>query len=221
MNCGLREEYAAARRILGYLNYPVYLIPGNHDDKIEFHRALHNICPHIGADSQSMHYAIDTHEPLRLLFIDTSVAGMPHGHLTDTALAWLEAELAKSSKESAIFMHHPPIAFGNIQMDNIMCRNGAALLALIDRYRHITRVYCGHVHRVMFAQYKQAIIASVAGTVHQAPYFHYDASDRYSLEAGPMLFHRYLPESGLISYCQHLDTAQPDYRYFHNISCAD
>ncbi len=30
------EEYQVARQILGSLNYPLYLIPGNHDDKAHF-----------------------------------------------------------------------------------------------------------------------------------------------------------------------------------------
>ena len=42
VNCGRPEEYQVARQILGSLNYPLYLIPGNHDDKAHFLEHLHH-----------------------------------------------------------------------------------------------------------------------------------------------------------------------------------
>jgi Icc protein len=36
VNCGLASEYQVARRTLSNLHYPLYIIPGNHDDKAQF-----------------------------------------------------------------------------------------------------------------------------------------------------------------------------------------
>ena len=59
VNCGRPEEYQVARQILGSLNYPLYLIPGNHDDKAHFLEHLHPLCPQLGNDPQNMRYAVD------------------------------------------------------------------------------------------------------------------------------------------------------------------
>ena len=74
VNCGRPEEYQMARQILGSLNYPLYLIPGNHDDKAHFLEHLHPLCPQLGNDPQNMRYAVDDFAT-RLLFIDSSRAG--------------------------------------------------------------------------------------------------------------------------------------------------
>ena len=80
VNCGRPQEYEVARQILGSLNYPLYLIPGNHDDKALFLEYLHPLCPQLGSDPQNMHYAVDDFAT-RLLFIDSSRAGTSSGWL--------------------------------------------------------------------------------------------------------------------------------------------
>ena len=56
VNCGRPEEYQVARQILGSLNYPLYLIPGNHDDKAHFSRASSSAVP--AAGQRSAKYAL-------------------------------------------------------------------------------------------------------------------------------------------------------------------
>lgn len=85
VNCGRPQEYEVARQILGNLNYPLYLIPGNHDDKALFLEYLHPLCPQLGNDPQNMHYAVDDFAT-RLLFIDSSRAGTSSGWLTDETI---------------------------------------------------------------------------------------------------------------------------------------
>lgn len=86
VNCDRPQEYRRAREILGTLRYPLFLIPGNHDDKAHFLEYLHPLCPQLGTDPQNMRYAIDDY-PTRLLFIDSSLAGSSKGFLTDETLA--------------------------------------------------------------------------------------------------------------------------------------
>ncbi|PVW75318.1 phosphodiesterase, partial [Klebsiella pneumoniae] len=105
VNCGRPEEYQVARQILGSLNYPLYLIPGNHDDKAHFLEHLHPLCPQLGNDPQNMRYAVDDFAT-RLLFIDSSHAGTSKGWLTDETISWLEAQLFEGGdKPATIFMH--------------------------------------------------------------------------------------------------------------------
>lgn len=220
-NCGTAAEYQVAKRLLGYLNYPVYLIPGNHDNKSNFLNSFQPLCPSLGHDPEHIAYAIDNKNfPVRLLFIDSSLAGESKGYLTPYSIDWLTQQLSQQSKETFIFLHHPPLLLGNKQMDRIACENGHLLLALIKRFPHITRIFCGHVHRTIFTQYRQAIIASAPGTVHQIPYQFYDATDTYTLEPASMLMHRYVPETGIVSYSYAL-VEQPRYYYAHKISYAE
>ena len=118
VNCGRPQEYEVARQILGSLNYPLYLIPGNHDDKALFLEYLHPLCPQLGSDPQNMHYAVDDFAT-RLLFIDSSRAGTSSGWLTDETIKWLEAQLFDGGdKPATVFMHHPPLPLGNAQQSS-------------------------------------------------------------------------------------------------------
>ena len=111
VNCGRPEEYQVARQILGSLNYPLYLIPGNHDDKAHFLEHLHPLCPQLGNDPQNMRYAVDDFAT-RLLFIDSSHAGTSKGWLTDETIGWLEAQLFEGGDNPAtIFMPTIPGLF--------------------------------------------------------------------------------------------------------------
>lgn len=126
VNCGRPSEYEVARQVLGTIKSPLYLIPGNHDDKAHFLEYLRPLCPQLGDDPENIRYAVDDFAT-RLLFIDSSLAGHSKGWLTDNTVAWLEAELtASGDKPTAVFMHHPPLPLGNAQMDKIAWRKRPA-----------------------------------------------------------------------------------------------
>ncbi|PWC17774.1 phosphodiesterase [Brenneria corticis] len=219
VNCGCPREYQVARRVLQMLDYPLYVIPGNHDDKHHFLDAMRPLCPQLGDDAENIRYAVDDF-PLRLLFIDSSLTGQSKGWLTPATLDWLEQQLtAHQERESAIFMHHPPLPLGSAQMDPIACENGREILQLIERFPQLTRVFCGHNHRLIVTQYRQAIVATVPGTVHQVPYFHHDDAPYYNLEPASFVMHRHVPLTGLVSYCQSLAPFAGPYRYDPRISC--
>ncbi len=155
VNCGRPEEYRMARQILGGLDYPLFVIPGNHDDKAHFLEYLRPLCPQLGTDPQNMRYAIDDFAT-RLLFIDSSLAGESKGWLTSETLNWLEAQLiAGGDKPTAVFMHHPPLPLGNAQMDRIACENGHLLLKLVERFPALVRIFCGHNHSLTLTQYRR------------------------------------------------------------------
>ena len=191
VNCGRPEEYQVARQILGSLNYPLYLIPGNHDDKAHFLEHLHPLCPQLGNDPQNMRYAVDDFAT-RLLFIDSSRAG--------TSKGWL------------------PLPLGNAQMDPIACENGHRLLALVERFPSLTRIFCGHNHSLTMTQYRQALISTIPGTVHQVPYCHEDTRPYYDLSPASCLMHRQVGEQW-VSYQHSLAHYAGPWLYDENISC--
>jgi len=122
-------------------------------------------------------------------------------------------------KPTAVFMHHPPLKLGSAQMDRIACENGDKLLALIDRFPALCRVFCGHTHRLIFTQYRQATITTIPGTVHQVPYFHENPAPYYNLEPAACLMHRLVEGAGLVSYLHSLAHYPGPYLYNTAISC--
>lgn len=217
VNGGLIEEYEVAHNILGNLDYPLFIIPGNHDDKNNLLSLLHPLCPHLGHNPEEIHYAIDIF-PTRLLFIDTSLEGVSKGWLSTNTLLWLESELSKSgNRPVAIFMHHPPLALGNAQMDPIACENGYELLALAERFPSLIRIFCGHNHNLSLTQYKHTIIATVPATVHQVPYYNEDPRPYYDMSPPACLMHRQI-EDQWVSYYHSLAHYPGPWLYNQKIS---
>ncbi|MEF3695183.1 MAG: metallophosphoesterase, partial [Candidatus Cloacimonadota bacterium] len=121
VNCGQKQEYAMARRILGQLTMPLYIIPGNHDNNANFLEALTDICPpleNVGKTGEhNIRYTIEEF-PVRFIMLDSSVGGELHGEIGREQLAWLEEELQKDAdRETAVCMHHNPLPSGNAHMD--------------------------------------------------------------------------------------------------------
>ncbi|MEY8710783.1 phosphodiesterase [Mangrovibacter phragmitis] len=218
VNCGRPEEYQVARQVLGALRYPLLVIPGNHDDKAHFLEFLRPLCPQLGNDPDNIRYVVD-HFATRLLFIDTSRTGTSSGWLTPETVAWLDKQLGDTpDKPAAVFMHHPPLPLGNAQMDPIACENGHLLLELITRHPNLVRVFCGHNHNLCMTQYRQAIIATVPGTVHQVPYHHEDNRPYYDMSPAACTMHRQVGEQW-VSYQHSLAHFAGPWLYDPQASC--
>ncbi len=141
------------------------------------------------------------------------------GWLTDETISWLEAQLFEGGdKPATIFMHHPPLPLGNAQMDPIACENGHRLLALVERFPSLTRIFCGHNHSLTMTQYRQALISTIPGTVHQVPYCHEDTRPYYDLSPASCLMHRHVGEQW-VSYQHSLAHYAGPWLYDENISC--
>ena len=64
------EEYERVRELLAPLEAPLYVLPGNHDDR----RALHRHFGVPGGDGEPVRYSVDL-GPLRLVVLDTPLQG--------------------------------------------------------------------------------------------------------------------------------------------------
>lgn len=144
---GTETEYDLARPVLDKLTMPYFVVPGNHDDRDVMRRAFadHSYLPASGF----LNYAIDDF-PVRLVGLDSSVKGKPHGEMCVERLDWLETCLAqKPDIPTLLFMHHPPFLTGINHMDRQNCGNGPALGAVVERHRQVQMILCGHVHRAI------------------------------------------------------------------------
>ena len=138
------EEYEQVRALLAPLEAPVYVLPGNHDDRLALHRQFG--VP--GADGKPVRYSVDL-GPLRLVVLDTTRPGEDGGALEGGQLDWLDAELAAAPEQpTLIAMHHPPLVIGVPVWDEIglAAADRRALGDVIERHQQVRRLVSGHFH---------------------------------------------------------------------------
>lgn len=161
------REYEVAKTILSALPVPVYVMPGNHDSARELRAAFADWPGVADAPEDSVHYTADIGE-VRLVALDTSVAGKPYGTLGEAQLSWLDRTLAEApDRPTLIAMHHPPIVTGITHMDRSRLTDAAAFGAVIARHGQVRRIIAGHVHRVILAPFAGTDVLILPGVAHQ------------------------------------------------------
>jgi 3',5'-cyclic-AMP phosphodiesterase len=158
-------EYEQVRELLAPLNAPLYVLPGNHDDRGALRR--HFGLP--GADGEPVQYSVDL-GPLRLVVIDTTRPGEDPGELDAARLAWLDAELAAAPElPTLVAMHHTPLVTGAPVWDEygLAAADRAALAEVIGRHRQVRRLVGGHIHRTITADLAGRPVMSVPSTYVQ------------------------------------------------------
>jgi 3',5'-cyclic AMP phosphodiesterase CpdA len=200
VDSGKPEEYRHLRALLGPLDVPYYLIPGNHDDRGALRSVFddHSYLPASGF----LHYALDREAPdnwpVRLVGLDTLVPGQDAGALDDERLAWLDGVLAaQPERPTFVFMHHPPFRTGNRAIDALGLAGAADFEAVLRRHRQVVHVAAGHVHRPIASAFAARLCTTSPATAY--PMF-LDVSDdpALRLEPAPPAFqlHLWLPEGG-------------------------
>lgn len=116
-------------------------VMGNHDERPAFRTALLDEAP---SDSP-VHGVIDL-GGLRVVALDTTVAGFHHGGVDDETLAWLDDVLTEPAPEGTILaMHHAPISTPLALMDLLELR-GQDDLADVVHGRDVRLILGGHLH---------------------------------------------------------------------------
>ena len=166
-NYGRPEEYVALRDLLAPLEAPIYLIPGNHDNARHLREALaeHDYLP--GGD-RFLNYVVDGCA-LRLVGLDSTLAGCHNGTLCAERLEWLRSTLeAEHEWPTLLFMHHPPVETGIWWMDGIGIVEGVdELRELLDEHPQVQRIVCGHLHRAIQASLGRTPVSVCPSTTYQ------------------------------------------------------
>ena len=106
---------------------------------------------------------------LRLIALDTVIAGEPGGDLTESQLRWLEAQLGEFPERPAlVLLHHPPFATGIAHMDacGLASASASALAEVISRHPNVQRVSAGHVHRTISRRWAGTVASTVPSVAH-------------------------------------------------------
>lgn len=163
---GRPDEYRHLRQLLLPLTCPVWLMAGNHDDPAAL-RAAFPDHDELGA-SGPVQWVREA-AGLRVVALDTTVPGRPHGALDADRLEWLDRCLAAApSRPTLVAMHHPPFESGIGPMDAMrLVRGGPALEAVLRRQPQVQRVVCGHLHRPALCRFGGTVAMTVPSTAHQ------------------------------------------------------
>ena len=198
---GLEAEYANLSAILGRtLAVPVYVIPGNHDQRDNLRAGLAHL-PGVTADPYFVQYAVEDY-PVRLVMLDTLVPGANHGAQSAAQLEWLDNTLAaQPSKPTMVGMHHPPFITGIPHMDKIALLDPDAFRSVIARHRQVKRIVCGHHHRPVVGQCSHAVVSISSSVGHQVA-LTLDPSDPGAFNFEPSTFelHLWTKENGFVSH---------------------
>jgi 3',5'-cyclic AMP phosphodiesterase CpdA len=146
-DAGSEEHYLSARRLLERLDAPVHVLPGNHDLRGPLRQAFE--LP--GEGEEPIDYSVEVGD-LRLIALDSIVAGEDRGAFSAEQLRRLDEELGREPDRPAILaMHHPPLATGIPEWDgiNLASSERDALAAVVGRHPQLRAIVGGHLHRIV------------------------------------------------------------------------
>lgn len=171
---GRPEEYAEAVRILAKASAPVYVIPGNKDDRANL-RAAFSPRGYLKPGSDFIDYSVEDY-PVRLIAVDTLTTASNKGDFCPArAKRLIELIDAETTKPIAVFAHHPPfeVQVGpdpiNFETPEMMARLRDAL----QRGGRVIAVFSGHVHRSTaghVGSIPATVMPSIATTLRKGEY---------------------------------------------------
>jgi 3',5'-cyclic AMP phosphodiesterase CpdA len=159
-------EYELVRELVARLDAPLYVLPGNHDDR----DALRRCFGLTGRAGTPLQYSAEL-GPLRLVMLDSTRPGEARGELDRERLMWLEAELAAvPDRPTLLAMHHPPLSTGSKAWDEIglPAADRGALADVLRRHSQVRRIVAGHVHRTVAGELDGRAVLAIPSTYVQA-----------------------------------------------------
>ncbi|MGD9834028.1 MAG: phosphodiesterase [Piscinibacter sp.] len=213
---GSAAAYAHLRELLAPLRCPLYLLPGNHDER----DLMRQTFPEQAVLQQPAPGGFVQYEValpgLRLLTLDTVVPGASHGSLCAQRLAWLDAALAREpALPTMVAMHHPPFETHLGWMDRIgLLEGGPELAAVLARHTQVQRVVCGHLHRSAQRRWAGTLVQTAPSTAHQtwlslAP----EGGDGWGREPPGFLVHAWRTGDDLVSHLAFNQPSEGPYRF--------
>ncbi len=140
------SAYAAAKKILNGIPYPVHYLPGNHDSVIGLQRHLLGI----ESPTEPYDYTFEV-KGVQVICIDSNrPAEPPRGRVSEAQLAWLRAQAdPHDPRPLVVAVHHNVLPIGVPWWDDFMrMENGADFhAALVPARARIRGVFHGHVHQ--------------------------------------------------------------------------
>ncbi len=145
---GRPVDYERVASLLRNARAPVYVAPGNRDDRENLRQAFCGwAC--LASGSDCLDYAVEDF-PVRLISVDTVTTRSNKGAFAPEHTRQLtELINAEKTKPTAVFMHHPPyvVTVGPDPLNFATAEDMARLQQVLEQSARVVAVFCGHVHR--------------------------------------------------------------------------
>lgn len=149
--------------IEGLQDFPMYFIPGNHDDAFQFSSCLFHHPP----QGEQLHLSF-RHKGVHFVSPDWGPEE-PGGIAPDTPpelLTWL-AETIQPDEPTIILIHYAPILLPGRWKDDMVPRNIDRFWRVLEGRKNIMGIFAGHIHQTFEAQVFGHRVFGVASTCYQ------------------------------------------------------
>lgn len=201
---GYTEEYSLLGEILGRLHRPLFLIPGNHDDRLNLRRAFKD-SSYLNQCERYIQYSVEDY-PLQLIALDTTVPGKESGALDEARFHWFEQRIHQHpNKPTLVLAHHPPFQTGMKSFDRSPFEGADRFAEIVSSAEQIVGILCGHVHRPISVHWA-GTSASVCPSTALPFALELDAAKATVAAATPpgCALHKWSVEAGLVSHVAYL-----------------
>ncbi|NKY84068.1 metallophosphoesterase [Nocardia veterana] len=161
---GTAAQYEQARKVLR-TDIPLYVLPGNHDDRANLRRILLDV----PAATGPINRAVDV-GPVTVALLDSTIPGAGGGALGAATYDWLDRLLARTPADRSVLvaMHHPPVPMYSTVVDPIRLADPQRLERTIAADDRILGVLTGHMHAMgttLFGGRPLVVAPSVASAI--------------------------------------------------------
>ena len=154
------ESYKIVTKNFQFFQCPVVATMGNHDYFPMFNKVFGNPTQIITKISSATNW--------RILILNSNWPKHVDGQITGNDLIFLQKNLEMSSDQpTIIFIHHHVLPIDSNWLDRINLRNASEFLAIIDQYKNVKAVVCGHVHQDTTIYRQDVIFLSTPSTSWQ------------------------------------------------------
>ena len=197
---GALDQTQRAASILDQLVIPYFVIPGNHDlRQTMFETFAGKRCP--SHDDSFLQYVIDDYD-VRMIALDSTIAGAPGGEICAERAKWLDAQLAlEPEKPTILFLHHPPFKFSVPETDEDGFLGADVFGNVVEKYSNIKRVMCGHIHLLTHASWRGTIVSTAPSMGMQLDLdLSMSKPSGFVLVKPSYLLHHWTPQKNLITH---------------------
>ena len=203
---GTEAETHHAAEILSRLAMPLFIVPGNHDDR-EILSGIFpaGICPL--DDNGFADYVVEGF-PVRIIALDSLDAGKAGGRIDALRLDWLQSRLDEDAETpTVLFSHHPPLNLGVPETDEDGYRGAERLGEIIACSSNVERFLCGHVHLHTHTRWSGTVVTTAPSVGMQLALDLTQAgASRFLLSDPAYLLHHWTPDRALVTHHVQLST---------------
>ncbi|WP_043128833.1 3',5'-cyclic-AMP phosphodiesterase [Photobacterium leiognathi] len=155
------ESYQEFAGGIARWSQPCFWLPGNHD----YQPTMASVLP---SEQIKPCEQVLVGEHWQMILLDSQVAGVPHGQLSQAQLALLDSALSQYPERHAlVLLHHHPLPAGSAWLDQHQLHNNNALWEVVEKHPQVKAILCGHIHQELDRMYRGVRVLATPSTCIQ------------------------------------------------------